>query len=48
MINLAVTDITCECGSITFAKVCGSNDWIKCDMCGREHLNTAHGLMEKT
>jgi len=36
----ADTLIRCECGKDTFSKMLGSNDWIKCDFCGREHLNT--------
>jgi hypothetical protein len=46
MINLAITDIRCGCGSITFRKVLGSNDWIKCDMCGQEHLNQEVSMPE--
>jgi len=42
----ADTIIRCDCGNDTFSRMLGSNDWIKCDECGHEHLNTEDAQFE--
>ena len=42
----ADTIIRCECGKDEFSKYLGNNDWIICDACKREHLNTTDAQLE--